>query len=112
METKIVRPKVELLWFSTVDQGKQLEINTHVGGRFYSLATIVADSQDESLWLELYLNEMIVQVPLATIREALASAHDNVHSEAWYEENGHYESRGLSSAARAISKRDIPDGTE
>ena len=111
MGKNFVRPKVELLWLSTVDQGKQLELNSQIGGMSYQLATIVADEQDESLWLELYVDEMIVQVPLATIQEALASAHGNVHSEAWYEANGYYESGDLSPAAKAFTKRGDPDGT-
>jgi hypothetical protein len=90
MERKVVRPKIELLWFSTVDQGKQLELNAKIDGVPYPLATVVADEQDESLWLEIRVDDMIVQVPLATIHEALVAAPGNVHSEAWYEQNGYY----------------------
>jgi hypothetical protein len=111
MEKKVVRPRVELLWLSTVDQGRQLEVNSQIGTMSYPLATVVADEQDESLWLELYVDEMIIQIPVATVQEALTAAPGNVHSEAWYEANGYYESGGLSSEAKALAKRNGPDGT-
>ena len=89
---KAIRPKAELLWISTADQGKHLELYSDIGEMGYQLATIIADEQDESLWFELYVGDMIVQIPLAIVQEALALAPGNVHSEAWYEANGYYES--------------------
>ncbi len=110
---EIVRPKTELLWFSTVDQGKNLEINAVIDDVSYSLATVVADEEDESLWFEVCVDGKIVQIPIETVREALNAAPGNVHSESWYERNQpEYQIDGLSSAARALLKREAPsDGS-
>jgi hypothetical protein len=92
MNKTFIRPKFEFLWFSTVDQGKRLELRSEIDGAHHELLTIVADEQDESLWLEMLVENKLVQVPLAAVQAALADAHGNVHSEAWHEANGHYDS--------------------
>ena len=87
MKTKrtTVRPEIRTQWLGTVDEGKQLEIFGEVDGLGHSLATIVADDADESLWFEVYVNDTIVQIPLETVRQAVAAAPGEVHSESWYE---------------------------
>lgn len=109
MQKKILRPDIELLWLGTVDQGRQLELNTVIAGTSYPLATIVADEQDESLWFELEVDGMTVQIPLATVQEALSAAPDGVHSEAWYEARERLD-EGLTPAERALAKRTDDDG--
>ena len=84
---KTIKPKIEFLWLGTVDEGKQLEINAEVAGQSTSLATIVAEDKDESLWFEIYVDENAVRIPLSTIQEALEAAKTEVHSETWYEDN-------------------------
>lgn len=87
MGKNIIRPKTELLWISSVGDGFQLEISSHIDNLTYPLARIVADEADESLWFEIYIDEKIVQIPLDIIREVLESAPGNVHSEIWYDKN-------------------------
>jgi len=84
---KTIRPKIELLWLGTVDQGKQLEVNAAFDGVSHSLVTIVADNTDESLWLEVYVGDNAVQIPLDIIKDAISAAPGEVHSESWYDES-------------------------
>ena len=84
---KTIKPEIETLWLGTVDQGKQLEINATVNGLSTPLATVVAEAPGESLWLEVYVNETAVRIPLETVSEIIQAAEGEVHSEAWYEEN-------------------------
>ena len=84
---KVTRPKTELIWFSTVEDGKKLVINTNDGDLSHDLVTITADDTDESLWFEIMQNDQLVQIPLAVIKEALEVAAGEVHSETWYEKN-------------------------
>ena len=53
----------------------------------YPLASILADEKDESLFLELYTEKGIVQLPLAELQRVFGMAHNEVHSESWYEMN-------------------------
>ena len=110
MGKSAIRPKIEILHLSTVSDGRQLELNTRFDGMSHPLATIVAEDADESLWLEMYVGDQPVQIPLELVREALALAEEHVHSETWYEQQGAYES-GDSVAARALSKREPGHGT-
>lgn len=84
---RIVRPDIRTQWLGTVDEGKHLEIFGEIDGLVHSLATIVADVADESLWFEVCVNDTIVQIPLETVRQAVAAAPGEVHSESWYEAN-------------------------
>lgn len=84
---KILRPKSEILWLGTVDDGKQLLINTTIEGVSHDLVTIRADDHDESLWIELCVEGKIVQIPLSLLKEAVELAPGEVHSETWYENN-------------------------
>jgi hypothetical protein len=81
----VVRPKIEMLWLSAANGGMQLELNTHINGMSCPLARIVADNDDESLWLELYAENQIVQLPLSMLKDAIESASNKVHSESWYD---------------------------
>ena len=83
---KVTRPKAELIWFGTVDDGKKLVINTKDGDLSHDLVTITADDNDESLWFEIEQNGQLVQIPLAIVKDALELAGE-VHSETWYEKN-------------------------
>ena len=109
---KPIRPKVELLWLSTVGRGRELEVHTEFGGIGHVVATIVADESDESLWVQLDVGQTQIQVPVAVFRNALASAGE-VHSEAWFKRNLEgYSDGGLTPAARAFLKRKVDtDGT-
>ena len=84
---KKIRPKTELLWFGTVDDGKKLIINSIIDDLSHDLVTISADDKDESLWFEIVVEGKIVQIPLDQVKEAIESAKGKVHSESWYEHN-------------------------
>lgn len=88
-----MRPDIRTQWLLTVDEGKQLEIFGEIDGLGYSLATIVADAADESLWFEVYVNGIVVQIPLDVVRQAVAAAPGEVHSESWYEANVYTQSK-------------------
>ncbi len=84
---KIIRPTIQLRWFATVDQGKQLELITTIDEVEYILATILADDKDESLWFEVCVDDKIIQIPIEKVKEALDAAPSEVRSETWYEQN-------------------------
>lgn len=82
-----IRPDTCLQWLGTVDEGKQLELYTEIEGVGHILMTVLADDSDESLWLEFVSGKHVVQIPLLKIIEMLKAAPNEVHSEAWYENN-------------------------
>ncbi|MBU6955937.1 hypothetical protein [Hahella sp. HN01] len=84
---KIIRPKTEILWLGTVDDGKKLLITSEIEGVSYDPVTITADDEDESLWFEIVVNDYVVQIPISVVQKAIESASDEVHSESWYEKN-------------------------
>ena len=85
--------KINLQWFGSVDQGKQLELiaadskGKEAEGYPYPLATIIADDSTEELFLELNLGEEAVQIPVEEVKKAFLAAVGEVHSEKWYEKN-------------------------
>ena len=106
MTRQAIRPEVELLWLSTVDQGRQLELSTRFGGLGHTIATVVADEKDESLWVELEVGDSLVQVPIDAFRQLLESALGEVRSETWFQRNVEGATDpGLSPAGRAFLKR-------
>ena len=88
-QMKTIKPEIETLWLGTVDQGKQLEFNATIDGLSTPLATIVAEAPDESHWLEVYVHERAVRIPIDLVTEAIQTAKGKVHSEAWYEKNAY-----------------------
>jgi len=109
MTQQAIRPEVELLWLSTVDQGRQLELSTKFGGLGHTIATVVADDKDESLWVELEVGHSLVQVPIDTFKKLIEAAVGEVHSETWFKRNVEGSADpGLSRAGRAFLKRPSP----
>lgn len=82
-----VRPELRREWASVVDGGMQLEISATVDGREHLLVAVLADEQDESLWVQVHAGDTPVQIPLAVLREVLNAAVKEVHSESWYDKN-------------------------
>ena len=84
---KFTRPELRTDWASLVDGGMRLEISATIDGLGHQLVTILADEQDESLWVQVYVGEVAVQIPAALLRQALDDAVGEVHSENWYDRN-------------------------
>lgn len=80
-----IRPKLEMCWLTTVDKGRQLELNFTDGDEIFAAALIFADDTDESLFVEVEVGERLVQIPAEQLLEALRAAEGQVHSEAWFE---------------------------
>ena len=78
--------EIKLRWFGTADDGKQLELFTENPNAIYPLATIIADD-DERLFLEIYSDGNLIQMPVDQIQQAFQKAEGEVHSEKWYEQN-------------------------
>lgn len=100
-----IRPPITLNWLGTVSQGKQLELEATTDTENLILAMIVADEADESLWLELYIDNQAVQIPLETISKAIEAAKQDVRSEAWYEKNIYPAPRALNNVAAHFGRR-------
>ena len=83
----------KLQWFSSVDQGRQLEVlavdesGTLLPNHCYPLITLLKDDMKEELHIELYTEKGTVQIRAKDLKEALALAEEDTHSEQWYEEN-------------------------
>ncbi|WP_355508588.1 hypothetical protein RZV16_16515 [Xanthomonas cannabis] len=45
---------------------------------------MLADPQDESLWVALQVDGRLVQIPLTVLRQVLEVAADEVHSAQWF----------------------------
>ena len=82
---KPMRPKVNLVWVSTVDQGRRLEVSAEFNNTAYELLAVVADEGDKSLWVEFFVEGRCVQIPWQILADVVKIAPEGVHSEAWYE---------------------------
>ena len=79
----VIRPAIRQDWASDPTDGLQLELSAEVGGMVHTLAAVVADGTDESLWFEVYVNGKAVQIPLAQVVSAINAAPGSVHSKRW-----------------------------
>jgi hypothetical protein len=84
---KFSRPELRTDWASVVDGGMRLEVSATIDGLEHQLVTILADEQDEALWVQVYVGDIAVQIPAALLRKALDDAVAEVHSENWYDRN-------------------------
>jgi len=86
-------PKLEPQWFDAEGRGKRLMlVACDMDGReleehSYPFATVMANETTEELVLELYMDNVSIQVPLTELENAFRKAKNGVHSERWYEEN-------------------------
>ncbi|KHL53616.1 hypothetical protein [Xanthomonas cannabis] len=79
-----VRPPLSRLWSPDPDGGMSLQISANIDGREHAALTVLADPQDESLWVALQVDGRTVQIPLAALRQVLEVAEDEVHSAQWF----------------------------
>ena len=82
--TAVLRPALSRVWSPDADGGMQLGLWAHVEGRDQTVLTVLADPQDESLWVGVQLGETRLQLPLVVLRQALEAADAEVHSAAWF----------------------------
>ena len=75
----------------TVDDGTQLELvdrcrDTKINPNTdpYPILSIHADEQ-EKLYMELFIERVLVRIPVAEVERAIEYAKDFVHSESWFE---------------------------
>ena len=80
---EVIRPAIRQDWASDSTDGLQLELSAEIDGLVHTLAAIVADGADESLWFELCVNGKALQIPLALVMSAISAAPDVVHSKPW-----------------------------
>ncbi|MCD0259626.1 hypothetical protein JWH11_17570 [Xanthomonas melonis] len=79
-----MRPALSRLWLSEPDGGLSLQLSACVDGSEQALVTVSADPQDDTLWVTLPSGDAVVQVPLATLRQLLEVASEEVHSANWF----------------------------
>ena len=75
---KNVRPKPDIIWSATVDQGKQLELHAEIDGEDHILLYVSADDQDESRWVGMENNGNFVQIPLELIKSSSVKNSQNI----------------------------------
>lgn len=80
-------------WYNSSNEGRQLELfavdeDGHpIEDLQYPLLSIVADEQNEELFVEIATSQGVVQVPVSEIKSMIEAASGEVHSESWYENN-------------------------
>ncbi|PPT98970.1 hypothetical protein [Xanthomonas arboricola] len=82
--TEPLRPPLSRLWSPDQDGGMSLQLSANIEGGEHAVLTVLADSRDESLWVELQANGAQVQIPLAVLRQLLEVAAEEVHSADWF----------------------------
>lgn len=80
-----IRPPLNFDRVSFVGAGLQLEISAVIDGMVHPLLNVLADEDDESLWLQVHYGEQLVQIPLALARRLIEDEPGIVFSEARYE---------------------------
>jgi hypothetical protein len=84
---KVIRPKTTCDCIDATNNGMHLVLSGEVDGLVHDLIKVVADESDESLWVQIYVNEAIVQIPYQTVKNMIEASIESVHSESWYEIN-------------------------
>ncbi|KQQ80240.1 hypothetical protein ASF73_02870 [Xanthomonas sp. Leaf131] len=79
-----LRPPLSRLWSPDQDGGMSLQLSASVEGREQALLTVLADPQDEALWVAVQVSGTQVQIPLAVLRQLLEVAAEEVHSADWF----------------------------
>ena len=64
-----------------------MELSAEIDGMIWELVHVVADDKDESLWVQVWVGETLVQMPIQIIQALLDRAKEEVHSETWFEQN-------------------------
>ncbi|APO94923.1 hypothetical protein [Xanthomonas vesicatoria] len=82
--TEPARPPLSRLWSPEPDGGMSLQLSANIDGREHAVLTVLADPQDESLWVALQAGAAPVQIPMAVLRQVLEVAAEDVHSAAWF----------------------------
>jgi hypothetical protein len=80
-----IRPPLNFDKSSVTGAGLQLEISAIVDGVVHPLLNVLADEDDESLWLQVHCGEQLVQIPLALARRLIDEAPGIVFSEARFD---------------------------
>jgi hypothetical protein len=84
---KVIRPKTTCDWIDATNNGMHLVLSGEVDGLVHDLIRVVADENDESLWVQIYVKEAIIQIPYQTVKHMVEASIEGVHSESWYEIN-------------------------
>ncbi|PPU39513.1 hypothetical protein [Xanthomonas arboricola] len=92
--TEPLRPPLSRLWSPDQDGGMSLQLSASVEGREHAVLTVLADSQDESLWVAVQVSGTQVQIPLAVLRQLLEVAAEEVHSADWFARQDAADSEG------------------
>ena len=82
-----IRPEIRLARLTGGDHGNMMALSADIDGVVWDLVTVVADDKDESLWVQVYVGETLVQMPIKIVQAMLNRARKEVHSETWFERN-------------------------
>jgi len=78
---KVIRPKTNCDWIDATNNGMHLVLSGEVEGLVQELIRIVADENDQSLWVQIYVNEAIIQIPYQIVKHMVEASIEGVHSE-------------------------------
>ncbi|WP_372393125.1 hypothetical protein ACCQ05_05170 [Xanthomonas sp. NCPPB 3582] len=79
-----LRPPLSRVWLPEPDGGMSLQLLADLESGEHTLLTLSADPQDEAVWVTLQAGAVPLQIPLATLRQLLEVAVEQVHSAEWF----------------------------
>ena len=82
---RAIRPNTNCDWIDATNNGMNLVLSAEVDGFVHDLIRVVADENDESLWVQIYVKDTIIQIPYQTVKSMIEASPEGVHSESWYD---------------------------
>jgi len=83
---KLIKPKPNVYWVNPRKAphpdggGLSLEVSADIDGVLWELFAVVADEDDDTLWVEFYVQDHLVRLPYAVVKDAINVAPSRVFS--------------------------------
>ena len=89
---KVIKPAFNVDWveqrMAPYEGGLTLQVSATLDSKGWELLTVVNDEEDESLWVEFYVEDYCVRLPYAVVKNAIDIAPTRVFSAAEFERRG------------------------
>ena len=86
LDMKLIKPKPDVYWVNPRKAphrdggGLSLEVSAEIEGAVWELFAVVADEDDDTLWVEFYVQDRLVRLPYAAVKDAIDIAPSRVFS--------------------------------
>ena len=87
---KLIKPKPDVYWVNPRKAphpdggGLSLEVSAEVNDLLYEIFAVVADEEDDTLWVEFYVEDYLVRLPYEEVKRAIDLAPSRVFSGSEY----------------------------